>query len=292
MSLPPPVWRLSLEVPAAAEPAFAAAFEGLCDSFVSQERRPGVIALDAYRDEPPDRRAVELRLQLASASTGVPVPALTITSIQPRDWLTDSERSFPPIPAGRFFIHPRRFGGAVPAGQMGIAMDAGMAFGSGHHGSTAGCLRALSAAHGTRPRSAADLGCGSGILAIAIAKKWHCPVTAVDIDPRSVTVAAANARINGVAGLVRCGWADGWRQGAARACRDVDLIVCNILPRPVKRMLPGIAARLAPGGTAMLGGFLLHQSREMRAACRQAGLALSGEVSVDGWRTLIVRRRA
>jgi ribosomal protein L11 methyltransferase len=174
-----------------------------------------------------------------------------------------------------------------------LRLDAGLAFGSGEHASTRGCLMALErVAARRRPRRVLDLGTGSGILAIAAAKRLRVPVLATDLEPWSVRVAADNARLNGVAPLVRAVLADGWRNRVVRARAPYDLVFANILARPLCAMAGDLAAHLAPGGTAILAGLLGAQARMVLAAHRRAGLRLAARLDVAAWTTLVLCRRA
>lgn len=181
-------------------------------------------------------------------------------------------------------------------GRITLRLDAGLAFGSGEHGSTRGCLRALEAvARGSRPRRVLDLGTGSGILAIAAAKLLRVPVLGTDIDPWAVRVARQNARLNQV-GPPRVATAQtpGWRGRAVLARAPYDLVLANILARPLCAMARDLARHLAPGGRAILSGLLASQARQVLAAHRRQGLVLERVVREGGWATLVVRgpRRA
>ena len=227
----------------------------------------------------------------ASASAGVKAPEFVVKPLAARDWLAVNRASFQPIRAGRFFIHPTFYEGRPPAGAQSIALDASTAFGSGSHGTTKGCLLALDRiARRRRPRRILDMGCGSGILAIAMAKAWARPVLAVDIDDEAVRVTADNALRNGVGKLVRAGAGRGFAAPVMRGKRDFDLIVANILARPLIAMAPALSRALAPGGEAVLSGLLVHQENQVIAACRAQGMALARRDRIDNWSTLLLRR--
>jgi ribosomal protein L11 methyltransferase len=181
---------------------------------------------------------------------------------------------------------PRR----VASGLITLTLDAGVAFGSGEHGSTRGCLRALERIAHRRPRRILDLGTGSGILAIAAARLLRRPVLATDIEPWSVRVAAENAAANGVARLVRCRLADGWRDPVVTGAAPFDLVLANILARPLAAMAKQLAAGLAPGGRAVLAGLLSGQARFVLAAHRRHGMALDFALREGSWTTLVLRR--
>jgi ribosomal protein L11 methyltransferase len=184
--------------------------------------------------------------------------------------------------------------GAAPRGRTALILDAGVAFGSGEHNSTRGCLLALEQlAARTRqspPRRILDLGTGSGILAIAAAKTLRRKVLATDIEPWSVRVARENAQLNQVHTLVRPILADGWRAAAVRKSGPYDLVFGNILARPLRAMAGDLARNLAPGGTAILAGLLRAQAADVLAAHRRCGLVLQRRIHLEPWTTLILRR--
>jgi ribosomal protein L11 methyltransferase len=177
-------------------------------------------------------------------------------------------------------------------GRTVLVLDAGIAFGSGEHASTRGCLIAFArATKDRRPmRRVLDLGTGSGILAMAAAKRRRRKVLATDIEPWSVRVAAQNATMNGVGSLVRARHADGWGERHVRAGRPYDLVFANILARPLCAMARHMARGLAPGGTAILAGLLGTQARMVLAAHRRHGLRLERALPVGPWTTLVLRK--
>jgi ribosomal protein L11 methyltransferase len=221
----------------------------------------------------------------------VKAPHFAVQPLEARDWLAENRASFRPIRAGRFFVHPTFFEGTPPAGSLAIALDAATAFGSGAHGTTRGCLLALdSIAQRRRPHRILDLGCGSGILAIAMARAWRRPVLAVDIDAEAVRMTRVNVRRNGVGALVRAGAGAGFATPLLKRAGRFDLIAANILARPLVTMAPALASALAPGGEALLSGLLTHQEAQVTAAYRAQGLRLTRRIRIETWSTLIVRR--
>jgi ribosomal protein L11 methyltransferase len=207
-------------------------------------------------------------------------------------WLARTFEAFPEQLVGRrFAIRGTHLSGPAAPGRLTIVLDAAIAFGSGEHGSTRGCLRALERVAIRRPRRILDLGTGSGILAMAAAKLLGRRVLATDIDPWSVRVARDNARRNGLARRIRTVRADGWGSRSVRGVAAYDLIFANILARPLTRMAKHLARALAPGGTAILAGLLDSQARWVLAAHRRHGLVLERTVREGTWTTLVVRRR-
>lgn len=283
-----PLWRLALRVPQPAAAAFAAAFEPFASAVRLEDVEDGSWEVEAIATARPEPAALDLALALAAAAVGTAVPAVAVAPLAERDWVAQGLRSLPPLRAGRFFAFGRHVGARVPPGCIGLAIDAGPAFGTGHHASTLGCLLALSALRADGVRRVLDVGCGSGILAIAAAKRLRVPVIAADIDPAAVAETAANARRNGVAPWLRAVRADGYAHPLIRAGAPFDLIVANILARPLCRLAADLARHLAPGGRAVLSGFLARDGGRVLAAHRAHGLRLDRSLVVDGWATLVL----
>jgi ribosomal protein L11 methyltransferase len=207
-------------------------------------------------------------------------------------WLARTREAFPEQLVGRrLAVRGTHVEGPRVPGRVTILLDAGVAFGSGEHGSTRGCLRALETVLHRKPRRILDLGTGSGILAMAAAKLLHRRVLASDIDPWSVRVARENAARNGLGNLARFLRADGWRSPALRRGAPYDLVFANILARPLTAMARALATHLAPGGTVILAGLLHTQVRMVLAAHRRMGLCLEAMVREERWTTLVLRRR-
>jgi ribosomal protein L11 methyltransferase len=251
--------------------------------------------LEAYSQSPVLTPELSARLALAAAASGGEVVELREEKLRDRDWLAENQLAFPPLRIGRFFVYGSHYRGEVPdrgeipAGAVGILLDAATAFGTGEHPSTRGCLMALEGlARRHIIRRPLDIGTGTGILAIAAAKLLHRAVSASDIDPGSVMVARHNASRNRVAGLVRVGHAAGYRGVAPRRSR-YDLILANILARPLAEMAADLAGHLAPGGHAVLSGLLRGQEPIVLAPHRSLGLALEQRIVIDGWSTLVLR---
>jgi ribosomal protein L11 methyltransferase len=279
-----------VEVPEAAVPAYEAALAVGCEAvgFFRDE------AKDVWRVEgvraigDPDRLAAPLAL--AEAVSGV-AAALCRAVLPAGDWLARTATDFPEQLVGRrFVIRGTHLPDAPGRGRIVVRLDAGLAFGSGEHGSTRGCLRALERVARRRPRHVLDLGTGSGILAIAASRLLHRKVLATDIEPWSVRVAAQNAALNGVGRLVLVWRGDGWRAGAVRMHAPFGLVLANILARPLCAMARALARRLAPGGVAVLSGLLESQARQVLAAHRRCGLVLMFVLREGRWTTLALRR--
>ncbi|MGH6949167.1 MAG: 50S ribosomal protein L11 methyltransferase, partial [Kiloniellales bacterium] len=208
-----------------------------------------------------------------------------------RDWVAESQAALPAERIGRFHLYGAHNSAALPAGCLALRVEAAMAFGTGRHGSTAGCLTALTLLAKKRAhRRVLDLGCGTAVLAMAAAKLWPCAVLAVDNDPGSVLVARENLRANGLAAQIRVLYGDGLKPTAVRRAAPYDLILANILAGPLLAMARDLARCAAPGGSVILAGLLRRQERSLVARYRAAGLALVGTLRFGEWSTLILRR--
>jgi len=219
--------------------------------------------------------------------------AIEVAPLPDQDWIRLSQEGLPPVRAGRFFVYGAHDAGQVPPGVIALKIEAGMAFGTGHHETTALCLSALSdLAKRRRYASVLDLGCGTGLLAIAAARLWRRPVLATDIDPEAVAVTAENARANGAAPLVRAVTADGLTSPAIARGAPYDLIVANILASPLTQLAPSIARALGKGGTLVLSGLLTWQENLVASFYRPHGLILR-QVRRDGpWTALVLEKPA
>ncbi|HEX3485239.1 MAG TPA: 50S ribosomal protein L11 methyltransferase [Micropepsaceae bacterium] len=217
---------------------------------------------------------------------------VSVAPLPDQDWIRLSQQGLPPVRAGRFFVYGAHDAGEVPPGVIPIRIEAGLAFGTGHHETTALCLTALTdiARNDRRPRAILDLGCGTGVLAIAATKLWHCHVLATDIDAVAVEVARENARANESAPLVHAAVADGFTHPAIRSAAPFDLICANILAGPLCRLAPDLSAALARGGTAVLSGLLRDQEKAVLSFYRPHGLVLRRIYRDGPWSALVLER--
>jgi ribosomal protein L11 methyltransferase len=280
-------------LPEHAVPVFEAALEQVCTTVAYFRDEPtDTWRLEGVREAGARDDDLEAALALAAAVAGVEPPALHMAPVEADGWLARTVQAFPEMPIGRrFLIRPTHAPDPVTHGRVVLKLDAGLAFGSGEHASTQGCLRAFEDVAHRRPRSVCDLGSGSGILAMAAAKTQPCRVLATDIEPWSVRVCDQNARMNGLGPRrMRSILADGWKPRAMKGVR-YDLIFANILARPLCAMARDLALHLAPGGTAILAGLLGTQARMVLAAHRRQGLVLERRMDVGPWTTLVLRRR-
>ncbi|WP_208250131.1 50S ribosomal protein L11 methyltransferase [Rhizobium sp. T1470] len=207
------------------------------------------------------------------------------------DWVAKSLEGLKPVRAGRFLVHGSHDRDKVRSGDIAIEIDAGQAFGTGHHGTTAGCLETIDAVfRSRRVRNALDLGTGSGVLAIAVRKLRNIPVLATDIDPIATRVAAENVRRNGIASGIATETAPGFHSTAFGAHGPFDLIIANILARPLIKMAPQLVNHLAPGGSVILSGILAAQRWKVLAAYNGAHLRHVRTIWRNGWVTIHLDR--
>jgi ribosomal protein L11 methyltransferase len=253
------------------------------------EAADGEWAVAAYFEEgaAPQIEA-ELRNRLGSDAFGA---LRGVEELPDENWVALALQALTPVAIGRFVLHGAHDRGSVPPGRIGIEIDAGQAFGSGHHATTAGCLALLNQLMRARRHGhPLDLGTGSGVLAIALAKLLRGPVLASDIDPVAVRVARGNAKLNAVGPRVTAVVAPGLAHAEIRRRAPFDLIVANILAEPLMRLAPALAAALAPGGDLILSGLLLRQRERVVSAFRGQGLRLRAPWRFGEWSVLHLSR--
>jgi ribosomal protein L11 methyltransferase len=252
--------------------------------------------LDAYFEAKPTSADIALLRSLVPSAAGI---SPVIERLGKEDWVSLSQQGLEPIRAGRFFVHTPEHRRYVPYDAITLEIDAGRAFGTGHHETTAGCLLALDTLkrRGAQFSNILDLGTGTGVLAFAAHRLWPAArVTASDIDPVAIDVARANARINGIPtgrarGQIELLVAAGLRHRRLRTRAPFDLILANILAGPLIELAPSLAASLAPGGTLVLAGLLDQQAEKLTAAYRRQGLMPYLSIPKREWPTLVMRKR-
>jgi ribosomal protein L11 methyltransferase len=237
-----------------------------------------------------DEADVRSRVE-AVLSQAFPDAALSREVIPDVDWVSKSLEGLKPVRAGRFLVHGSHDRDKLRTGDIAIEIDAGQAFGTGHHGTTAGCLEVIDRVLRARTvRNALDLGTGSGVLAIAVRKLRNIPVLATDIDPIAIRVAAENVRRNGIASGISTVTAPGFHSIAFSEHGPFDLIIANILARPLIRMAPQLVTNLAPGGSVILSGILASQRWKVIAAYNGAKLRHVRTIWRNGWVTIHLDR--
>ena len=282
-------WCVRLLAPAPALPLIELALEQLGGAVVTDgPDGDGYIPVSVFLAAAPDRPQLTALLAAAAAAAGVATPDVVIEALPKTDWVAENQRALPAIQAGPFYVYGAHVTAPPPAGSIPLLIEANVAFGTGRHESTHGCLLALAAlADERRIGRALDMGCGSGILAIAMAKLWGGPVLAVDSDADSVRVTKENAAINSVAAAITAVHGDGYNCPAVGGGGPYDVIVENILADAVCAMAPHLKRHLAPGGCAVLSGLLADQAAEVLAA--HAPLSLRREWRLGDWVTLVLQ---
>ncbi|MBZ9978544.1 50S ribosomal protein L11 methyltransferase [Mesorhizobium sp. B2-5-9] len=258
--------------------------EGLPIAVLEVDEEADIHEVSLYADG--DVEAVEARLKdvLAGLALSRPVQREALPDI---DWVARSLEGLKPVRAGRFFVHGAHDSRKRHSGELAIEIEAGLAFGTGHHGTTAGCLEMLEkVVRREHPRNALDLGTGSAVLAIAVAKLAHIPVLATDIDPVAVKVAAANARLNHVKGLIETVTAPGFHHPIFARRAPFDLIVANILARPLMRLAPQMAGHITLGGSIVLSGILDRQRDAVISAYVGQNFRHVSTLHREGWVTI------
>jgi ribosomal protein L11 methyltransferase len=235
---------------------------------------------------PPDPAGLALIARLHGA------PDFAVSRVEDRDWVAQVRSELTPVAAGRFLVYGSHDRGRVPPGRIGLEIEAAEAFGTGHHASTQGCLTALDrlVRAGRVMRRVADIGGGTGVLAMAAVSVWPATAVVGDIDPVATATAKANAAANGLGARIRCVTAAGFGHPLVHRGAPYELIFANILAAPLKRLAPGFAAHRCPAGYAILSGILARQAPGVVAVFRGWGWVPERPVRIGEWTTLVLRR--
>jgi ribosomal protein L11 methyltransferase len=246
----------------------------------------GLFEVGAHFEEAPDAVALDLLAMVHGARP------FAVSEVPDIDWVAKVRRELAPVVAGRFFVHGSHDAYKVPAGAEPLLIEAAMAFGTGHHGTTLGCLRALDrmVARGEVRHRVADIGAGTAVLAMAAARVWPGTVIASDIDPVAVEVAQANVDANGLTGRVLCIEAAGFDHPVLAAHAPYDLIFANILKGPLIALAPEMARAVSPGGQVILSGLLTEQAEEVTAVYSRAGFNPAEREDIVDWSALVLTR--
>jgi ribosomal protein L11 methyltransferase len=262
--------------------------DGLPISIFELDEDAGIDEVSVYVDGEPAGLEARIADVLKANAPGATLERENLDDI---DWVAKSLEGLKPVRVGRFLVHGAHDRDRRRIGDLAIEIEAGLAFGTGHHGTTSGCLEMIDrVVRRERPRRALDLGTGSAVLAIAIAKLSRRPVLATDIDPVATRVARANAALNGVSSLVDTATATGFSSPAFRRRAPFDLIVANILARPLMRLAPEMARHCAPGGSLVLSGILDGQRDAVLAAYVGQRFRHVATLHREGWSTIHLKR--
>ncbi len=291
----PACWQLRVFV----EPESLEAFSDLLDDYseatlfreIEEGENKGKWELEIISREMPDMAKLTASFAVMAQAMGVEEPKPEVTRIENKNWLKESLISFPPVELGNFYIYGSHIKNPEHGNKIPIRIDAATAFGSGEHQTTKGCLMAMQdIAKRRNIQNTLDMGCGSGILSVAAAKLWPTEVFGVDIDEESVRVSNENARINGVAKRVKAEAGNGYNNGHVAQKGQYDLILANILARPLVKMAKDLEKNLAKDGYAVLSGLLNRQEKWVINAHRIVGLKLVKVYRINGWSALVMSR--
>jgi len=287
------VWRIEIKVPRQTHQAFEDLFLTFSSAVTGFENEAdNSWRIEGFTDAEPDEQKVILGLKNLAAIFDIDAPVPRFDLMPPKDWGAENFSDFPPLKIGQFFIHGSHVKENPPAGSIALGLDAGTAFGSGEHASTEGCLRLLSDLKRTERFSRIlDMGCGSGILSLAAAKLWRAPIIASDIDDEATRVCKLNADQNGVGRLIRATCARGYGSPIVRDGGPYELIICNILARPLMSMAGDLNRHLISGtGYAIVSGLLERDGNRVLSAHRSFGMRLVRRITIRGWQTLLIAK--
>jgi ribosomal protein L11 methyltransferase len=288
-----PCTRIEAEALASATDPFPTLDEPpVLNTMEPDETKPEEWLLEAYTEGKPDAATVAaVHALVPSAARRKP----RIEKVEAQDWVTLSQAGLEPIRAGRFYVHTAAHADAIPDDATVFRIEAGRAFGTGHHYTTTGCLMMLDRLRqqGARHQMIADVGTGTGLLAFAAMSLWpRAHAIATDIDPVSIEVTAENAELNAVdRSRIALAVAEGVDHPLYRELAPFDLVIANILAQPLIELAPSISATLAPGGTLILAGLLNTQAGAVASAYRQQGLRLADTIVLNDWSILMLRKR-
>jgi len=263
-------------------------FEGQA-AIAAFERPDGRWDVTVHFADAPDQALVR---ELVTNAAGADIAeGIAFDTVEAKDWVKASLEDLVPVPAGRFIVHGQHDRERIAPNKLGIEIEAALAFGTGHHGTTRGCLLLLDhVLKAWRPRRVLDLGTGTGVLAIAAARALHGKVLASDIDPPSVQVARENARLNVAGHLVQTIRATGFSAPQFVAAAPFDLVLANILANPLRQLAAPMARHLAPSALVILSGLLTPQAPAVIAAYRARGLVPVRHLRIEGWSSLLLRK--
>lgn len=292
MSFQQKLWSVSFEVPSDLADPFAESFnENALAVTVIAPPRTKMASIEALWAEKPDLAALTAPLAIIAALHKIEAPKLKIKQVPKLDWLQKVAGDFPPLPIARWTIYGAQHADKITNPRLALQIDATSAFGTGEHPTTRGCLEMLDKLfkQGTRPGRMLDIGCGSGVLAMAYAKTCRGKAVAIDLDPDSVGIARYNIGANGLRHHVRAALGNGYRSPLAKD-KSFDLIMSNIFAGPLCQMAKDLRRHLKPGGVAILSGILNPQANRVIAAHRLQNIHIVRRLQLGEWTTLVLKR--
>ncbi len=288
-------YQLSFTLPFSALEGFENALEdedrALISSEIQEGDEKGLWQLDVIFEQKPEEEALKNTLIKTAQMLEIAVPQYTLEPLEQKDWLKENLNSFEPVCVGQYYIYGSHIQTPPPRRKLSLKIDAATAFGSGEHFTTKGCLMAMEELSKLyRPKRILDMGCGSGILALSAALTFKTNILACDIDEESVRVTKQNAKNNGLSRYVRAVSGNGYKPMIVRSRAPYDLVLSNILARPLTLMAKDLAAVLSPYGFGVLSGLLTTQESWVINAHKNVGLHLKKRYRLNGWSTLIVSK--
>ncbi len=290
---PTVLWEIALELPHSKYiETFEAAFEGISVATATFEIETSPKwRFTAYIPEEVTKAELQTKLQSVEAHAGVSIPVKTIRSITEKDWVAEYQKGMRPIKVGSYYISGSHVSEPTPLGCVSVKIDAGLAFGTGSHETTRSCLEAMEEICGERPPvNALDLGTGSGILAIALAKRHKILVFASDQDHVAIRVARENAAVNGVRKYIKFFQSDGFENPELRRHAPFELIIANIVSKPLIVLAEDIANATGTNGKVVLSGILTSQAKAVTEEFRDRGLVLIKKIIKADWETVVLKR--
>ena len=296
MTMPPFLWRIDFKVPKAHQAVFEDMIEPYCIALSSfEDEKTNEWRIEGITASEPDSSGITNKLERIARECDIATPNAIFDLMPPKNWLAENLMDFPPLEIGRYYIHGTHVEPKALGGMIELELDSGSAFGSGEHATTEGCLRAMEQlARRYNFKKILDMGCGSGILAMAAAKTWRRPVIASDIDDEATRVTIDNAQKNNLKNLIRATTGTGYSSELVRNNGPYDLILCNILANPLVKMAGDLSRHLnnnpAHRQFVILSGLLERDGNRVIAAHRARGLRLDNKIKINGWVILVMSR--
>jgi ribosomal protein L11 methyltransferase len=286
------LWRIHLTCPVEVAQHLAGAIESYGLAVSTYETRDEYIwAVEATAKQKPNQQELQNAVAIAASLLEIDSPTVYVEPLPETDWLEATWKSFPPREIGPFYVYGSHSKALIPDGLIGLEVNAATAFGSGEHETTTGCLLTLAELSKNHQfKHPLDMGCGSGILAMAAAKLWNVPVIAADNDPESVRVTLENAKMNSCYPLVQAFVSEGFADKNVTERGPYDLIMANILAKPLCLMANDMLQNLQVEGRIILSGLLVRQQEEVIAAYERAGGKLAAQRHIHDWATLTISK--